>query len=167
MTIRAIFVDASGTIIQASQFSQFGLIVSPDARSLLFALKQRSVKGTSVKSGLITNWGSRIYGVVDELALNEHFDTVICALPPLKAKPDPTIFLAACTELGVEPSSCVHIGDSLYDDALGAQGAGLQALWINRGRVKLSDQEVELASQLKHPVFPDLQAAFTYLETMF
>lgn len=33
---------------------------------------------------------------------------------------------------GVEPSSIVHVGDSVEHDVAGAQAAGLRAIWLNR-----------------------------------
>ncbi len=40
-------------------------------------------------------------------------------------KPDPRVFELALAALDTAPSNCMHIGDSLRDDVIGAQAAGL------------------------------------------
>ena len=48
------------------------------------------------------------------------------------AKPHPGIFEAACEAAGASPSACVHVGDRLDADALGARDAGLTGVWLDR-----------------------------------
>ena len=48
-------------------------------------------------------------------------------------KPDPRIFEAALTELGVAPQNAVMVGDSPTRDVAGAHAAGLRVIWIDRG----------------------------------
>lgn len=48
------------------------------------------------------------------------------------AKPDPALFHAACDALGVLPAEAVYVGDDLQLDVVGAQAAGLRAVWMNR-----------------------------------
>ena len=48
------------------------------------------------------------------------------------AKPDPRIFHAAATMAGVTPAEVLHVGDDAAMDVLGALGAGMQAVWVNR-----------------------------------
>lgn len=49
------------------------------------------------------------------------------------AKPDPRIFHAAAQLAGVRPEEVLHVGDDVLLDVIGAQGAGMQAAWVNRG----------------------------------
>ena len=49
------------------------------------------------------------------------------------AKPEASIFLAACEQLGVAPGEVLHVGDHPELDALGAMRAGLRACWLDRG----------------------------------
>lgn len=49
------------------------------------------------------------------------------------AKPDPRIFHEAARVLDLEPGAILHIGDDATLDAHGALGAGMQAVWLNRG----------------------------------
>lgn len=48
------------------------------------------------------------------------------------AKPDPRIFLQACTLLGTEPSRTVYVGDEFDIDAGAAVRAGLVGVWCDR-----------------------------------
>jgi HAD superfamily hydrolase (TIGR01459 family) len=48
-------------------------------------------------------------------------------------KPYPAIYAAACAKLGVVSQKILAIGDSLSTDIQGAQGAGIDTLWILNG----------------------------------
>ena len=48
------------------------------------------------------------------------------------AKPDPSIFLAACATANASPHQVLHLGDDLDTDVDGALAAGLHAGWICR-----------------------------------
>jgi 2-haloalkanoic acid dehalogenase type II len=59
------------------------------------------------------------------------------------AKPEPSIFLAACQQLGHAPQQVLHVGDHIELDVAGAQRAGLRGCWINR-----------VGAQWPHPQLP-------------
>ena len=69
---------------------------------------------------------------LDIIGLAQHFKVSIAASDFGVAKPDASIFLAACTALGVAPHEAVYVVDDLYFDVTGAQGAGMRAVWMNR-----------------------------------
>ena len=48
------------------------------------------------------------------------------------AKPDPAIFLHTAHRLGLHVHEVLHVGDDAHTDVLGARGAGMQAVWLNR-----------------------------------
>ena len=48
------------------------------------------------------------------------------------AKPDASIFHAACARLGVAHAQVLHVGDHVEMDVAGAMRAGLRGCWINR-----------------------------------
>ncbi|MGV7210881.1 HAD family hydrolase [Oxalobacteraceae bacterium A2-2] len=81
-----------------------------------------------VKLGVITNGNADL----EVIGLGHHFEVNLSSARHGKAKPDPSIFLAACAALGVAPADAVYVGDDLQLDVVGAQGAGLRAVWINR-----------------------------------
>jgi putative hydrolase of the HAD superfamily len=47
-------------------------------------------------------------------------------------KPDPRIFAIALDQLGCVPDEAMMVGDNWSADIVGAQAAGLRAVWINR-----------------------------------
>ncbi|WP_441248161.1 HAD family hydrolase [Kitasatospora sp. McL0602] len=48
------------------------------------------------------------------------------------AKPDAKIFRTACSELQLQPSQVVYVGDRLQTDAEAAIAAGLHGIWLDR-----------------------------------
>ena len=45
-------------------------------------------------------------------------------------KPEPGIFAHAAQDLGVDPGACVHIGNNIESDVMGALSAGLSAVLV-------------------------------------
>lgn len=67
------------------------------------------------------------------IGIDELFAFQLSARMHGAAKPDPGIFLAACTRLQLAPEQVLHVGDDIHLDMLGAAGAGLRTCWIHRG----------------------------------
>lgn len=63
-------------------------------------------------------------------------------------KPDSAIYLRVCDALKTPPDTVWFIGDNLEVDALGAQNAGLQGIWLNRRGQMLTRAKVWRASTL-------------------
>ncbi|HWW05687.1 HAD family hydrolase [Collimonas sp.] len=105
-------------------FSEARHAVTPfdDVQPVLARLRQRLLLGT-VSNG---------FADLGKIGLAQHFQVSIAAHSFGSAKPDPAIFHAACSALNVAPEETVYAGDDPMLDVLGAQQAGLQAVWINR-----------------------------------
>ena len=101
--------------------------VYPETREVLAELRARGCR-----LGVISNWDSRLPGLLATLGLDGHFDSVVTSAGAGVEKPHPAIFAAAVEALGAEPSRAVHIGDRLDEDYAGARQAGLRALLLNR-----------------------------------
>ena len=69
---------------------------------------------------------------VHRIGLERFFSGSVSARLHGVAKPDATIFLAACAAAGAAPNQVLHLGDDLAADVDGALAAGLQAGWICR-----------------------------------
>ncbi|MCC6192907.1 MAG: HAD-IA family hydrolase [Burkholderiales bacterium] len=67
------------------------------------------------------------------------------------AKPDPRIFRAALTRVECEAHEAVMIGDAWYQDIVGATGAGIRALWLNRQGLAHPDSSLALQIAALHP----------------
>ncbi|WP_066380953.1 MULTISPECIES: HAD family hydrolase [unclassified Anabaena] len=85
-----------------------------------------------IELGVVSNFDSRIYSVLQSLGLNEFFKTVTISTQVGAAKPDQKIFAEALEKHECSPESAWHIGDSIVEDYQGAKAAGLRGIWINR-----------------------------------
>ncbi|MBB1473574.1 HAD family hydrolase [Luteimonas sp. MC1782] len=66
------------------------------------------------------------------IGIRHHFAGSVSAQEHGAAKPDASIFLAACAHVGVAPAEVLHVGDHPEADVAGAARAGLRSCWINR-----------------------------------
>lgn len=96
-----------------------------DVQPVLDALKPR------VRLGTITNGSADLKAI----GLAPYFQSMVAANSHGSAKPDPSIFHAACAELGVAPEQAVYVGDDPRLDVAAAGAAGLQTVWVNRSNV--------------------------------
>lgn len=147
------------------QFADFGAFFAPVFAyyataepwflygDVLPALKDWQEQGIALM--VVSNFDSRLYGVLEALGLAPFFKEVWISSEVGAAKPDRLIFERAVASY---PASQVwHIGDSWEDDVLGAQGAGLQAIWLRRDRPLLPDQVIN--ETLAVPEISDLTDA--------
>ena len=103
-----------------------------DAVMFLKALKESHC---GIKTGMITNFDRRILGLLEQFGISHLIDVKVFAEQARKSKPDPNIFLQAAFSSKIEalrPDECLHIGDSVDTDYLGAIGAGWNAKVIHR-----------------------------------
>ncbi len=82
--------------------------------------------------GIISNFDSRIYAVLDALNLRQYFATITISTEARAAKPNPLIFTTALQKHGCSAHEAWHIGDSREDDLKGANAAGLRGIWLKR-----------------------------------
>ena len=69
---------------------------------------------------------------VGRVGLARFFSASVSARLHGAAKPDPSIFAAACAAAHAAPNQVLHLGDDLATDVDGALAAGLHAGWICR-----------------------------------
>jgi putative hydrolase of the HAD superfamily len=118
---------------------------------------------TGVPMGVLTNSGSRytqekleITGLVGVFAVVATRDTLGFG------KPDPRAFHHACKMLGVEPGRTMYVGDQIEIDAIAAQDAGLQAVWLQRDPGDGSDAQLAQAHGI--PVVSSLKDVVALLD---
>ena len=104
-----------------------GWVLFPETLGVLEQLKQRRLK-----LGIISNFDSRIYSVMDSLGIRQFFDAVVLSSETGYCKPDPEIFAAGSSAIGVDPSEALFVGDSPQDDVEAAIRAGFSAVLIDR-----------------------------------
>ncbi|MFZ6688700.1 beta-phosphoglucomutase [Undibacterium sp. SXout11W] len=112
----------------------------PGAREALEA-----VRSNGLKTGL-ASVSKNAFFILERLEIRDCFDDVVDAALLTHTKPHPEIFLTAANHLGVDPSACVGVEDSLAG-ITSIKAAGMFALGIGSANV-LTDADL---------VIPDLR----------
>jgi putative hydrolase of the HAD superfamily len=92
--------------------------------------------------------GSQQRRKLERLGFTGRFAHIVVSSEVGYRKPDAEIFLGACAALGADPEATVHVGDSYASDALGARGAGLTGVWLDRQGLRGSGHEPPIVSTL-------------------
>ncbi|WP_051944779.1 HAD family hydrolase [Streptacidiphilus rugosus] len=88
---------------------------------------------TGYRHGLLSNSSSAYQDdKLTAIGLRHRFASLVCSDEIGHAKPAPEAFLAGCAALGLPPHQVAYVGDRLTTDALGARGAGLHGVWLDR-----------------------------------
>ncbi|MBW4561700.1 MAG: HAD family hydrolase [Mojavia pulchra JT2-VF2] len=131
--------ESAGVLKQFSDFSAFfselyihfgtaqPWFVYPDVLPALISWRR-----LGIQLGVVSNFDSRIYSVLQSLGLRDFFKSITISTQARAAKPDPQIFAVALEKHECSPEAAWHIGDSLEDDYNGAKAAGLRGILINR-----------------------------------
>ncbi len=85
-----------------------------------------------IELGIISNFDSRIYEVLDLLGLSNFFSSITISSMTGAAKPDSKIFTMALEIYDCEPAQAWHIGDSRKEDYEGAKSLGIPAFLLER-----------------------------------
>ena len=87
------------------------------------------IKKMGLKIGIISNVNNcgQVPQNLDEYGIKEYFDPIVLSVEYGRRKPDPAIFYHAARLAKVPTSACIHIGDRITRDILGAQKAGFCA----------------------------------------
>ncbi len=91
------------------------------------------LKGAGLSLAVVSNFDSRLEGIVEGLGIRPYFRALICSGKTGASKPDPAIFLAAAAALEVPPEWILHVGDDRKRDLEGARAAGFEAQLIAPG----------------------------------
>ena len=126
-----------------------GWVLFPETREVLNELKAKGCK-----LGVVSNFDTRIYSVMESLSILNFFDAVTTSSESGFCKPDREIFEAAVRALGTQPAETVIVGDNLRDDVEAAIRAGLQGILIDRAG-RHTSSTVQRISSLKEliPLF--------------
>ncbi len=91
-----------------------------------------ALQAQSIKMGVISNFDSRLIGLLDGFGLKNYFDSIHFSSRVGFAKPHPEIFHAALRDNQIFASEAVHLGDSPVEDYQAAIDAGIGAWLIER-----------------------------------
>ncbi len=87
-----------------------------------------------------------------QVGIAHHFAAQVHAREHGAAKPEASIFLAACERLGLPPTDVLHVGDHVDADVRGAARAGLRSCWLRR-----DDHPGGLHAWPHDDLYPDLE----------
>ena len=93
----------------------------------------KDLKSRGLILGLISNVDRDLTATVTELGLPPWLDIVVTSLDAGFSKPQPEIFEEAMRRAGVQPSEAVYVGDQYQVDCVGAEGARLKGILLDRG----------------------------------
>jgi len=80
---------------------------------------------------VISNFDSRLFGILDGLGIASHFDSVLISSQVGYAKPDVGIFQAALTRHKLSPEETLFVGDTPEADVAGAKAAGIKGILLD------------------------------------
>lgn len=98
-----------------------------------------SLRAMGVRLAVVSNWDSRLPGLLGALGLSSRFDAIVVSHIEGVEKPAPELFLRAVARLGGSPDEALHVGDVPELDEAGAKAAGIVSLLVDR-RGRLSDE---------------------------
>jgi putative hydrolase of the HAD superfamily len=107
--------------------AKMNLALYDDVIPAIDALKKRHVT-----IGLISNIERDMSGALDKLGLSSKLDVVVTSQDAGANKPNPEIFRYALRQATVTPEQSLYTGDQYQIDVLGARGAGMLGLLIDR-----------------------------------
>jgi putative hydrolase of the HAD superfamily len=92
-----------------------------------------ALRGAGLRLAVVSNWDCSLHSVLADLGLAAAVDTVVVSAEVGSPKPDPAIFEEALARLRCKAGEALFVGDSLETDVLGARGAGIRGLLLDRG----------------------------------
>ncbi|HSW58318.1 MAG TPA: HAD family hydrolase [Dehalococcoidales bacterium] len=92
----------------------------------------QELKRKHLKIGVITNADARVLSAIQSSAIGNLVDFVTTSEEAGAEKPDSAIFRQALKKAGLEASETVFTGDQYENDVVGARGAGMDAILLDR-----------------------------------
>jgi putative hydrolase of the HAD superfamily len=114
-------------LLAAMQKSVTDLVLFDDVVPALKDLKSRYLI-----LGLISNIEQNMTETLTKLGLPAWLEIIVTSLDAGASKPKPLIFLKALDQAGVKPAEAIYTGDQYQVDVLGARGAGMKGILIDR-----------------------------------
>ncbi|WP_159721814.1 HAD family hydrolase [Enterococcus sp. CSURQ0835] len=148
-------------LFQATYEQELEQIQMPEAikRSLDF------LKANDISLNIITNGPTEHqYKKIQQLNLLHWVDKehIIVSQETGYEKPDVEIFKLAEKQFGLDPATCLYVGDNFSNDVIGSKKAGWQALWFNHRKRQTTHaglQDIEVTEfDAIYPAFQQLFA---------
>jgi putative hydrolase of the HAD superfamily len=85
----------------------------------------RALKSCGLKVGLTSNCGPDVPRLWQSVPLSTLMDVSVFSCAVGVRKPDPKIYTAVCTRLGVEAAACIYVGDGSSEELYDAAQVGM------------------------------------------
>lgn len=143
VSAEVLFTDAEGRAVK-DWIGYGNFVLFPDAREVL-----SWAKGCGFKLALVTNSIPSAREDIKRFGIAGYFDTMTFSFDVGFLKPEPAIFLHTIRILGCAPEEALMVGDSVIQDAEGAQAVGIHALLIDRNGLLDYPEKIKTLSELK------------------
>jgi putative hydrolase of the HAD superfamily len=114
-------------LLAAMQQSRMDLALFDDVAPTLTDLAARGLI-----LGLISNIEQDMTGTLTKLGLYAWLKIIVTSLEAGASKPRPEIFREALRRAGVKPAESIYVGDQYNVDIVGARGAGIKGILLDR-----------------------------------
>lgn len=108
----------------------------------------RKLRSMGLRLVVVSNAGSGLVGFLERRELLGMFDCVVVSAVEGVKKPDRRIFELALQRVGVGAHEAVHVGDMVIEDVVGAHGAGVRPLLMDRGNRSMFPNHSETSESL-------------------
>jgi putative hydrolase of the HAD superfamily len=115
-------------LLREMQQSRMDLVLYDDVAPVLDELKSQGLI-----LGLISNIEQDMTEIFSRLKLPAWLTVLVTSQDAGAGKPRPEIFRYALERAGVKPAEALYIGDQYQVDVVGARGAGMKAILLDRG----------------------------------
>jgi putative hydrolase of the HAD superfamily len=119
-----------------------------------------ALRDAGYRVGLISNtiWPAELHiEDLEEIGLLHYIEHLIFSGEIGMWKPNREIFQHSLEALGVAPEQSVFVGDSPREDILGAQGAGMRAIWVRSGEFPLGAAQPDAIIEALPELLPILE----------
>lgn len=108
-------------------------ILFDDAKEVLESLKNK------YKLVILSNGdGKQQRKKIGYTGLDKYFSNIFISSEVGYSKPEKGIFEIACRNINLKPENCIMVGDKYKVDIEGSLNAGMNGIWVNRNKEKVS-----------------------------
>ncbi|MBT9134577.1 MAG: (S)-2-haloacid dehalogenase 4A [Firmicutes bacterium] len=115
------------------------------------------IKHKGYRLALLSNWDASARSILRSVGLDAFFEVILISSEVGYEKPDARIFHKLLSELRCTADEVVYVGDNYYDDVIGAQALGIDAVLVNPYG-KIGIEELDFA-----PILPDVRSLLEHL----
>lgn len=149
--VRSVFEEVGAELPDADEYGIFfedlydhferpgTWVADPDALEVV------NTVSSAFQTFVLSNFDARLRRILSDLDLLNAFEAVILSCEMGASKPDPKIFEAAASHVGIAAPKILHVGDDPICDWQGAEESGFQVFRVGKGQARLGELLRELS----------------------